>query len=118
MKKQGLALAIYPVVAWRRAHLALLGRVHPDLPASEAFDQNEWAAAWLLAEKEPPKKTPTVREVVLMVNLCRASCSVMPAASASSGVWFLVIEVSDCVVAGKWPKSSQTQSLIFGTKVN
>ncbi|WP_279386435.1 IS4 family transposase [Parazoarcus communis] len=58
VKKLELALVIYLVVAWRQAHLVRLGRVHPELPASEVFDSVEWQAAWLLAEKTPPKKTP------------------------------------------------------------
>ena len=64
VKKLELALALYLVVAWRLAHLVRLGRVHPELPASAVFDQMEWQAAWLLAQKDPPRKTPTVREVI------------------------------------------------------
>ena len=40
-----------------------------DLPASEVFDRIEWQAAWLLAEKEPPKKTPPVREVIRRIAM-------------------------------------------------
>jgi hypothetical protein len=69
IKKLELALAIYLVVAWRLAHLVRLGRVHPDLPASEVFDRIEWQTAWLLAEKAPPKKTPTVREVIRRIAM-------------------------------------------------
>jgi hypothetical protein len=64
VKKLELAFAIYLVVAWRLAYLVRLGRVHPELPASEVFDQVEWQAAWLLAKKAPPKKTPSLREVI------------------------------------------------------
>ena len=66
---QLVALAIYLVVAWRLAHLVRLARDQPDLPASEVFDRIEWQAAWLLAEKAPPKKTPTVREVVRRIAM-------------------------------------------------
>lgn len=69
VKKLELALAIYLVVAWRLAHLVRLGRIHPELPASEVFDQLEWQAAWLLAEKAPPKKTPTLREVIRRIAM-------------------------------------------------
>lgn len=69
VKKLELALVIYLVVAWRQAHLVRLARVHPDLPASTVFDQIEWQAAWLLAEKDPPKKTPTVREVIRRIAM-------------------------------------------------
>ena len=64
VKKLELALAIYLVVAWRLAHLVRLGRLHPELPASVAFDPIEWQAAWLLAEKAPPRKTPCLREAI------------------------------------------------------
>ena len=69
IKKLEVALAIYLVVAWRLAHLVRLARDQPDLPASEVFDRIEWQAAWLLAEKAPPKKTPTVREVVRRIAM-------------------------------------------------
>ena len=69
VKKLELALALYLVVAWRLAYLVRLGRVHPELPASAVFEQMEWQAAWLLAEKDPPKKVPTVREVIRRVAM-------------------------------------------------
>jgi hypothetical protein len=56
VRKLELALAIYLVVAWRLAHLTRLGRILPELPASAVFEQTEWQAAWLLAEKPPPRK--------------------------------------------------------------
>jgi hypothetical protein len=59
VRKLELALAIYLVVAWRLAHLTRLGRILPELPASAVFEQTEWQAAWLLAEKPPPRKMPT-----------------------------------------------------------
>jgi hypothetical protein len=69
IKKLEMAVVIYLVVAWRLAHLMRLGRVYPDLPASAVFDQTEWQAAWLLAEKTPPKQIPTVREVIRRIAM-------------------------------------------------
>ena len=69
IKKLELALAIYLVVAWRLAYLLRLGRTHPDLPASVVFDQTEWQAAWLLAEKPPPRQTPSLREVIRRIAM-------------------------------------------------
>jgi hypothetical protein len=69
IEKLELALAIYLVVAWRLTHLLHLARTHPELPASEVFDPVEWQAAWLLAEKDPPKKTPSVREVIRRIAM-------------------------------------------------
>lgn len=68
-RKLELALAIYLVVAWRLAHLTRLGRILPDLPASAVFEQTEWQAAWLLAEKPPPRKMPTLREVIRRIAM-------------------------------------------------
>ena len=69
VRKLELALAIYLVVAWRLAHLTRLGRILPDLPASAVFEQTEWQAAWLLAEKTPPRKMPTLREVIRRIAM-------------------------------------------------
>ena len=69
IRKLEVALAIYLVVAWRLAHLLQLGRVQPDLPASTVFDQTEWQAAWLLAEKTPPKTIPSVRDVIRRIAM-------------------------------------------------
>ncbi len=68
-KKLELALAIYLVVAWRLSHLTRLSRIQPDLPASAVFEQTEWQAAWLLAEKAPPRKTPTLRDVIRRIAM-------------------------------------------------
>ena len=69
VKKLELALVIYLIVAWRLAHLLRLGRTHPDLPASAVFEPMEWQAAWLLAEKNPPRKTPPLREVIRRIAM-------------------------------------------------
>lgn len=61
VKKLELALAIYLVVSWRLAHLVRLDRIHPELPASEVFDQVEWQAAWLLAQKAPQENATFAR---------------------------------------------------------
>jgi hypothetical protein len=69
IEKLELALSIYLVVAWRQAYLVRLGRTHPDLPADVVFDPLEWQAAWILAEKPPPKKTPALREVIRRIAM-------------------------------------------------
>jgi hypothetical protein len=52
------ALALYLVVAWRILHLVTLGRDCPDLPCDAAFSAEEWRAAWTVAKRQPPPKTP------------------------------------------------------------
>lgn len=61
-----LELAIYLVVAWWLAHLA---RICPDLPACVVFEQTEWQAAWLLAEKPAPRRTPSLREAIRRIAM-------------------------------------------------
>ena len=79
VKKLELALALYLVVAWRLAHLLRLGRVHPELPASEVFDQIEWQAAWLLAENVEWSQTgsssvkPRNHRYMMLKSICSTS---------------------------------------------
>ena len=101
IQKLELAVVIYLVIAWRLAHLTRLGRVHPNLPASVVFDQTEWQAAWLLAEKTPPKQTPTLREVIRRIAMLggflarkgdgepgvKTLCRALPDSAASSRAW-------------------------------
>ena len=62
-----VVIALYTVVAWRINRLMRLGRECPDLGASLVFETDEWKAAYILNEKEPPKKVPTVNEVVRLI---------------------------------------------------
>ncbi|MCA0188683.1 MAG: hypothetical protein LCH90_22330 [Proteobacteria bacterium] len=62
-------MAIYLVGAWRLAHLTRLARTDPELPTSVVFEQTEWQAAWLLAEKPPSRKTQTLREVIRRIAM-------------------------------------------------
>lgn len=65
--KLELALAVYLVVSWRLARLIRLGRLHPEWSADLFFSETEWAGAYILNRKKPPKKVPTVREVVRLI---------------------------------------------------
>ena len=62
MHKLEIVIALYTVVAWRINRLMRLGRECPDLDASLVFETDEWMAAYILNEKVPPKKVPTVNE--------------------------------------------------------
>jgi hypothetical protein len=64
-----LALALYMVVSWRIARLMRLGRTCPDLNAELLFDRDEWQGAFILNKKKPPKKPPTLNEVVRLVAM-------------------------------------------------
>ncbi len=67
MHKLEIVIALYTVVAWRINRLMRLGRECPDLDASLVFETDEWMAAYILNEKVPPKKVPTVNEVVRLI---------------------------------------------------
>ena len=67
MPKLEVAIALYTVVAWRINRLMRLGRECPELEASLVFEPDEWMAAYILNEKEPPKEVPTVNEVVRLI---------------------------------------------------
>lgn len=67
MPKLELALAVYLVVSWRLARLVRLGRIHPEWPADLFFSETEWAGAYVLNKKKPPKKAPTLREVIRLI---------------------------------------------------
>lgn len=61
------ALALFMVVAWRIARLMRLGRTCPELPASLMFEPDEIMAAYVLAQKPPPKKPPTLNDMIRRV---------------------------------------------------
>ncbi len=68
MPKLEVAIALYTVVAWRINHLMRLGRECPELEATSlVFEPEEWMAAYLLNEKEPPNKEPTMNEVLRLI---------------------------------------------------
>jgi IS4 transposase len=61
------ALAVYLVVAWRIGLLMRLGRACPDWDAEQLLTRQEWQAAWIVARKKPPAKTPTLRQALHMI---------------------------------------------------
>lgn len=61
------ALAVYLVVAWRIGLLMRLGRACPDWDAERLLTREEWQAAWIVARKKPPAKTPTLRAALHMI---------------------------------------------------
>jgi IS4 transposase len=61
------ALAVYLVVAWRIGLLMRLGRRCPDWDAERLLTRQEWQAAWIVARKPPPDKTPTLRKALHMI---------------------------------------------------
>lgn len=65
--KLELALAVYLVVSWRLARLIRLGRLRPEWSADLFFSETEWAGAYILNKKKPPRTVPTVREVVRLI---------------------------------------------------
>ena len=52
------ALAMDMIIAWRVLLLTTLGRECPDWPCDIVFETEEWHAAYTVAKKAPPPKTP------------------------------------------------------------
>ncbi len=63
------ALAVYRVVACRRARWVRRGRTQPDLAATALFTDEEWKGTYILAQKPVPKTTPTLREVIRQIAM-------------------------------------------------
>ena len=61
------ALALYLVIAWRIGLLMRLGRACPEWDAERLLTREEWQAAWIVARKRPPDKTPTLRKALHMI---------------------------------------------------
>ena len=62
------ALAMYLIIAWRVLVLTTLGRECPDWPCDVVFETKEWQAAYTVAKKAPPPKTPpSLDEMVRIV---------------------------------------------------
>lgn len=61
-------LVIYLIIAWRILFLVTTGRECPDLPCDVAFALEEWQAAWIVAKRTPPPKTPpSLNELIRIV---------------------------------------------------
>ena len=61
------ALAMYLIIAWRVLVLTTLGRECPDWPCDVVFETKEWQAAYTVAKKAPPPKTPPSLEQMVRI---------------------------------------------------
>ena len=52
------ALAMHMIIAWRMLLSTTLGRACPDWPCDVVFETEAWRAAYTVAKKAPPPKTP------------------------------------------------------------
>lgn len=69
LEKIERALAMFMVVSWRIARLMRLGRTCPDLPASLMFEPDEIMAAYVLAQKPPPKTPPRLNDMIRRIAI-------------------------------------------------
>ena len=61
-------IALYLIVAWRVMFLTHLGRRCPDIPCNSVFLDAEWQAAYIVAyQKKPPKRPPTLYEMICLI---------------------------------------------------
>ena len=62
-------LALFSIIGVRLMHVAYLARAQPNLPATQAFSEEELQALYLrVMQARPPAKAPTLREVVRMLG--------------------------------------------------
>jgi hypothetical protein len=62
------AISVYLIIAWRIMHIMTVARDEPDRPCSDLFEQQEWETAWIVhANKPPPKKEPSNREMLHII---------------------------------------------------
>lgn len=67
-KRLYCALALYIIIAWRVLFVKWLSRSVTDAKADLAFTQEEWEAVYIVVgRRSPPKETPELKEVVVMV---------------------------------------------------
>jgi hypothetical protein len=61
-------LALFAIIAWRVMFLTTLGRSCPDIPCTVVFEDCEWQAAYIVANRTlPPKKPPPLYDIVKMI---------------------------------------------------
>jgi hypothetical protein len=63
-------LTLYLIIAWRILYMTLVGRYQPLISCEFIFDEEEWQTIYLVVKnKNPPKKPPTLYEVIRMVAI-------------------------------------------------
>ena len=68
VKRLKTAVAMYMIIAYRILWMTKAGRETPDIPCDAVFDDEEWKAAYMYdTGKPPPKKTPRLLEVIVMI---------------------------------------------------
>lgn len=101
------ALAMFMVVSWRIAHLMRKGRTCPDLPADLFFDEDEIKAAYVLTNKAPPTKHPTLNDVVRRVAMLGGFLA--RKGDGEPGVktiWIGLQRIMDCVAGLRFMRDS------------
>lgn len=69
--KEGLIrmFVMLSICAVRVYSLIWVARNRPELGCEEFFGTHEWQAAYILNKMSPPKKTPTVNEIILLIAM-------------------------------------------------
>ena len=61
-------LSFYLIIAWRILYVVIIGRSCPDISCECVFSREEWQTAIVvLYRKKPPKRPPTLNEMIRMV---------------------------------------------------
>jgi hypothetical protein len=62
------ALGLYLIAAWRTMFVTRMGRECPQMDCQVIFEPSEWKAVWATTQRKlPPKKRPTLREIVMLI---------------------------------------------------
>jgi len=63
-----VCLSFYLIIAWRILYVVIIGRSCPDISCECVFSREEWqTAVVVLYRKKPPKRPPTLNEMIRMV---------------------------------------------------
>ena len=111
------ALAMFMVVSWRIAHLMRKGRTCPDLPADLFFDEDEIKAAYVLTNKAPPTKHPTLNDVVRRVAMLGGFLA--RKGDGEPGVktiWIGLQRIMDCVVGLRFMPTQTSLTLVCNAR--
>ena len=61
-------ITLYMIIAWRILYITMISRIYPDTDSGIVFESYEWKAIYIFVKnKNPPQKTPSLKEIILMI---------------------------------------------------
>jgi hypothetical protein len=70
MEKTTLLVLMYSIIAAAIMNITYIARIHPALPCTVCFEEDEWKVLYCTANKtkKPPKKPYTIREAIVYLS--------------------------------------------------